>query len=403
MAELNKDYGKITPEGIERMRGRVGVRQPGVPAWFREAHQDSMRHFAWSYGDANPLFGEPEYGEESRWGTIIAPPFYILNLIQPVAPPIPAELRARTRGALAGVGEYHAGSEFFFFKPVVPGDSAYSARWTAAVTEKKSEFGGGNSVIRDEVEWVEDADGRPLMQERAWLVHAEREKAKQAGSQRKKIEPPSYTPEDIEAIEAEVRAEERRGATPRYWEDVAVGDSIGHVTKGPMTITDIIAAHIGRGPGHYQWGPLELGVVKRDHVPGFYTRNEYGAWDVVQRVHWDAGWAQSVGGARIFDYGTMRLNWLGHLLTNWMGDAAFIRRFRCEFRKFNYVGDVSRITGEVTAKNDDGSVEVDMVCVNQRGETTCPGDATILLPSRRSGEHVDPALPPPPEQWEKVR
>jgi acyl dehydratase len=397
----SSDYGKITPDGIERMRMRIGVRQPGVPAWFREAHQDSLRHFAWSFGDDNPLFGEPEYGAESRWGSIIAPPFYVVNLQDPVAPPIPPDVRERSRGALAGLHEFHAGSEFWFYRPVVPGDRAYSARWVSDVQEKVSSFGGGRSVIRDELEYVEAADGAPLLKQHLWLVHTEREAARKAGAEKKKkAEPPSFTAEDIDAIEDEILAQQRRGAEPRYWDDVEVGDSLGCVTKGPMTITDIIGAHIGRGPGHYQWGPLELSVRKRRSHPGFYTRNEFGGWDVVQRVHWDQDFARSIGTARIYDYGTMRMNWLGHLLTNWMGDDAVIVRLRCEFRKFNYIGDVSRVTGSVTAKHPDGTVDVAVTCVNQRGEDTCPGDATIALPTRADGV---PAPPAPPADWVQVR
>src|SRR5262249_2071754 len=155
--------------------------------------------------------------------------------------------------------------------------------------------------------------------------------------------------------------------------------------KGPMTITDVVGGHIGRGPGHMAWAPLNLGVARRQRHPGFYTRNEFGAWDVVQRVHWDQDFARSIGTARIYDYGTMRMNWLAHLLTNWMGDDGWIVRFKCSFRKFNYVGDVSRITGVVTDKNDDGTVEVRMSCTNQLDEDTAPGDATIALPRRDGG------------------
>ena len=39
------------------------------------------------------------------------------------------------------------------------------------------------------------------------------------------------------------------GATPRYWEDVEVGDEIDIITKGPIGLTDEIAfVAVGRGP-----------------------------------------------------------------------------------------------------------------------------------------------------------
>ena len=40
---------------------------------------------------------------------------------------------------------------------------------------------------------------------------------------------------------------------------------------------------------------------------GFYSRNEFGAWDSAMRVHWDDGFARSVGGPRAYDYGMLRL------------------------------------------------------------------------------------------------
>jgi acyl dehydratase len=397
--ELREDYGKITAEGIERYKHRLGVPNPGVPAWYKEAHFDTMRHFAWSFGDDNPLWGDPEYGAGTRWGSIIASPFYVANLAEPVAPPIPAEVREGSRGALAGLHEFHTSSEFWFYRPIVPGDRAYSRRVLADVYERPSRFGGGKSVVHEDEETVENADGYPILTQRLSMTHTERKAAREAGTEKEKPIP-SYTPEEIEAIEADVMAEERRGAVPRYWDDVRVGDSLGMVTKGPMTITDIVGGHIGRGPGHMAWAPLNLGVARRQRHPGFYTRNEFGAWDVVQRVHWDQDFARSIGTARIYDYGTMRMNWLAHLLTNWMGDDGWIVRFKCNFRKFNYVGDVSRITGVVTDKSDDGTVEVRFSCTNQIDEDTAPGDATIALPRRDAGA---PTLPDPPGDWIPIR
>ena len=399
MAERHDHFGRITPESVEKMRMRIGVRQPGVPAWFREAHSDSMRHFAWGYGDDNPLFGEPDYGATTRWGSIIAPPFYAANLFEPVAQEISAEDRAKTSGALAGLHEFHAASEFWLYRPVVPGDRAWAAKWVSAVDEKESTFGGGRSVFRFLDEFVEDDNAQPIWRQQYTMIHTERDTAKKAGSE-KKDPVPAYTPEDIDAIEAAIMTETRRGAEPRFWEDVQVGDALPTRTKGPMTITDIIGAHIGRGPGHYAWGPLRLAVGKRHEHPGFYTRNEFGAWDVVQRVHWDQDFARSIGANRIYDYGTQRLSWLGHLLTDWMGDDAWIERLRCEFRKFNYIGDVSRVSGVVTEKNEDGKVEVSFSCVNQNGVDTCPGTATIQLPTRKNPY---PELPAPPSEWPQVR
>jgi hypothetical protein len=167
---------------------------------------------------------------------------------------------------------------------------------------------------------------------------------------------------------------------------------MGTLLKGPLRVTDIVGLHIGLGPGEYGWGALRRASKRRTELRGFYTRDASGAWDVVQRLHWDPGWAQEIGAARTYDYGMMRMMWLGHLCTDWMGDDAWLARLRCEFRRFNYVGDLQTVTGTVTAKPSPGVVEVELAATNQRGEVTSPGDATILLPTRADGP---PRLPEP--------
>ena len=93
----------------------------------------------------------------------------------------------------------------------------------------------------------------------------------------------------------------------------------------------------------------------------------------------------------------MRETWLIHLCTDWMGDDAWLWKLDCEFRAFNYVGDTQWLTGRVIDKvlveGDRPAVEVALQAVNQRGQVTTPGHATILLPSHERGPV---RLPDPP-------
>src|SRR3954447_25779614 len=146
---------------------------------------------------------------------MIAAPFYLANLHEPIGDEITPEQRERTSGALAGLHEFHAGSEFWFYPPVVPGDRASSARWVSSVTQKESSFGGGKgSVVRALDEFIEADDGAPLLKHRSTFIHTEREGAKKAAKEQQ--EPPFYTPEQIEQIEADILAETTRGRAPRY-------------------------------------------------------------------------------------------------------------------------------------------------------------------------------------------
>ena len=50
------------------------------------------------------------------------------------------------------------------------------------------------------------------------------------------IEPATYTDADIEEIDRIYEAELVQGPEKRFWEDVSVGESLGTMAKGPLTV-----------------------------------------------------------------------------------------------------------------------------------------------------------------------
>ena len=228
------------------------------------------------------------------------------------------------------------------------------------------------------------------------MIRTERTKAREKRKyDATEIQP--YTDEEIAEIDAQYSNEDRRGPTPRWWEDVAEGDPVGPMVKGPLTVTDMVCWHAGMGMGLYGVKPLRLGYQNRARIPRFFQPDELNIPDVMQRVHWDPVFAKRSGNPTTFDYGRMRETWHIHLCTDWMGDDAWLWKLDCEFRHFNYVGDTQWLRGTVTrrylAEGGRPAVDVDLTMTNQRGEETTPGQATILLPSR---EHGAVRLPDPP-------
>jgi len=120
-------------------------------------------------------------------------------------------------------------------------------------------------------------------------------------------------------------------------EDVAVGDRVGPMVKGPLTVTDMICWHVGMGMGLYGVAPLRLGARNRDRVPRFFHRDDLNVPDVMQRVHWTRN---SPGAAATPPPSTMAAcGDLAHPpVHDWMGDDAWLWKLDCEFRRFNYVG-----------------------------------------------------------------
>jgi len=179
--------------------------------------------------------------------------------------------------------------------------------------------------------------GEPVCTHELSFVNAERQASKENGRYTD-FKRQSYTPEDIERIDAVYAAEEVRGAETRWWEDVNVGDTLAPVVKGPLRICDIVGFHIGWGMGQtYGQDPCAYGwEAPSPHARFLTLAMSTGFPTIVQRLHWDEKRAADLGLPAPYDYGTMRTNWLGHLITNWMGDEGWLMRLKTEMRVFNF-------------------------------------------------------------------
>jgi acyl dehydratase len=377
---------KITDEGIATMRERIGVLVPQGAPFNIEATLDAMRHFANGYGDENPLYCSEDYGRDTRWGSQISTPMFVITMGTSQVKSIRPEIRARGAHALAGIHEFFSGDEWEWFRPVKAGDRMSKRYYLHAVDEKSnSSMGGGRSVITRYRADYTNQRGELVAIDRFRFVRVERDAAKQS-KKYTEIVRPQWTKEELERIDAAYENQPLpRGREPRYWEDVAVGGELPTLPKGPLAVTDTIAWMRGWGAGIHN---SRLAWKHRRKAPAFYDHNELGAWDVVERVHWDDRAATMIGNPAAYDFGRMRSAFLTHVITNWMGDGGWIWKMKSEYRRFNFVGDMHWAKGRVVAKSiEDGRhvVDIDLGCENQRGEVTAPGFARVILPSRQNG------------------
>src|SRR6202000_2598432 len=201
-------------------------------------------------------------------------------------------------------------------RPMYPGDTLYSFAGEETLDVKVSEFAGRSVIqVRRDVKVNQRAEVVAVY--RILRILTERKTAVKKGKYLD-IKPATYTDEDIAKLDAVYEAEQVQGAAKRYYEDFNVGDSLGTMAKGPLTVTDVICFHSG-GYGFVPYAPTvgRLAHKNRKRLAPFYIKNELGIPDVAQRLHWDDKWAQAIGNPMAYDYGVMRENYLYHYLTDW--------------------------------------------------------------------------------------
>ncbi len=384
----------LTDEDIERAHHLLGF---DTASRHRElysvATEDAIRNWSLGVGDDNPLYTDEEYGRTTRWGSQIGHGTMVGHVKTPMlGDPIPDEVKKKTKSLFRGIHVFVSGGSWDWYRPIYPGDRIFSFDGEETIDVKQSEF-AGRSVIQVRRDVAINQRGEVVGIYRIVRVLAERKTARDRGKYAE-IEPAHYTDADYEKIDAIYEQERPRGGEKRYWEDVVVGDELTPMVKGPLTVTEIIAFHAG-GYGFVPYGlrSSRVGYKNRKRIGPFYIKNEYGVYDVAQRLHWDSQWAKAIGNPMAYDYGVLRQSWFYHHVSDWAGDDAFIEKMEDSIRKFNYQGDTQFLSGKVVAKREvDGRhlVDLEMRMINQRDTETAYASATVSLPSRDAG------LPPLP-------
>ncbi|MBU2008996.1 MAG: dehydratase [Chloroflexi bacterium] len=103
-------------------------------------------------------------------------------------------------------------------------------------------------------------------------------------------------------------------------------------------------------------------------------------------IHYDKDFAQAQGLKGVIVHGWLVFSFLGQLLTDWMGEGGWIKKFRVSYPGMNYPGEDIILKGKITRKYaQDGEhlAELEIWAENPRGEKTTPGRAVVALPSRK--------------------
>jgi acyl dehydratase len=384
--EEMKLFTEINEEAIAELKKRIGVVwTPRRPYFNTKATADVVRHFCDGIGDTNPLFTDSDYARKTKYGRLCAPPCFLYSVYW----------AAQGRG-MPGIHAWHSGDDWEFYQPILEDDSFSYSNELVDVKIKESKMAGKTAIQYHEIRYYNQR-GELIAKALDWCVRAGRQASAEKGKY-SDIKSATYSQEELQNIYAAYEAEEIRGADPRYWEDVSVGEELTPVIKGPLSLRDIYAWLIGAGSPFLKAHGLAMSFLKR-HPGTDMVDVDTGIADVPELVHMEDSRAQTIGIPGAYDYGCQRISWLCNLITNWMGDDAFLKRLRAELRQFNVVGDTAWLKGKVAKKYVEDTrylVDIDCWAENQRGEIIMPGTATVILPSFAGGPVV---YPPPPEEW----
>jgi len=369
-------FPKITEEGLADLRKRIGVKITNtVEPWNYEATRDAIRHYAHGIGDDNPLWCDPEYAKKTKYGNVVALPSFLFTT---------SRIISGYCGGLSGVHAMWAGADWTWHKPVMRNDVITTEAYLKDLVEHQTRFAGRSFQQIYHVDFFNQS-GDKVAEGDSWVFRTDRDEARERGTKytdvRGKVVP--FTEEQLAEFYKLYEAEEIRGATPRYWEDVKEGEALPRMMKGPMTVTGFICYAQG-------WGGLYIRANKlawkmQQKHPGTGIKNRFGVPDCPERVHWDEAFALEVGAPGAYDYGPERCSWLTHQITNWAGDDGFLRKSKCQIRRHNPDGDVVVIDGSVTRKfveNGKHLVEINQKAQTHRGELSASGIAIVELPSR---------------------
>lgn len=352
------------PPMVEALRARIG-QQHELEQVNRLLTSDILRRYALGVGDDNPLFCDPEYAAATPFGRVIAPPTFLATAA-----------KSRPQG-LRGVHALFAGLTVEFERPVCEGDRLTSVTALDSLEEKQGKY-SGKSYIQQNVTTHSNGD-ELVAKVTSYSFRTLRDDAKDRGKYQA-LTRKSYTPEEIAEIQQKYLEEMkvRRGNAPLDVNDIEVGQELPSLIKGPLSVADVICWLNGVGVGVFIRSSRQWYEYLHRH-PAAAMLDEHGVPDAPESVHWDEQIAAKIGMPGPYDYGWQRCAWLGHLVTDWIGDHAWVQKIKIELRAPNYVGDLTTLTGTVSAADPaTNSLTVDMQAVDHRGRLTAKGQARVV-------------------------
>jgi len=367
----------LTDEIIQKQRERVGRKMRPDNVRNPYADEYGIIAFAHAIGDENPLWTDPEYAAKTRYGGQVAPtPFLCVQSTGEIMQGMP------------GIQAYHSSTRWEAIRPIYAGDRISLDCTFSDFQEKKSDFAPRWFIEVYETVYSNQR-GEPVAKNTSGMVRVDRAGTKKKGKYSKLVVPHPWTEEERRKTELEMlESDVRRGAEPRFWEDVQIGEELPTLVKGPIRMCDLIAWVSATSMFFTNSTQCTQRLLEKHPGLGM-LHPDSSAVELIPIVHWDKLAAVTTGLPGAYDLGAQRSAWWHHSLTNWAGDDGWVKINDCQYRAFVYMGDALWCKASVSEKyvDEDGDhcVDIESHMINQRGEDVMPGKSTIALPSKEKG------------------
>ncbi len=358
-------------------RRQLGAPAKDVPPGVSQADWLRISRVVAATGDQNPLYLDPNYGALLWWRTMLAPPAFVL------AAQVPESSGALDLQPYPAVDLLNR-IELWWYDHIRLGQRVES---TLDIVGAQL---GPTWRERDTVEVISRAEFRSSEVRLASATGVVRVHPLAGGSElfvERAMH--SYDTTDIgslaEALEADPGP---RGTYPRFAEDVTIGDVLPDVTRGPFTWSDLVTWIIAEGRAlaagnlRYKAYPSEPESPYVNPATGWPISDRRSAREDLIACR-SAGFpAPCARPALIVALGTQ-------VVTNWMGDDAFLRHFSCTLQEPVLYGDTIRFCGSVIdkcrqriGKSDYVGTWLELNARNQLNETVLAASALVFLPTR---------------------
>ena len=410
--EENEKAGRVVP--VRRIFCQDDTDRSGGGIYNETVTIDTIGRFARALGDSNPLFSDPRYQPgRGAAGLFQAPPLLECCIC--------STFIGGRMPRLRGISVFDAGTKWERFLPIMPGDSFHAQTTFLGVREITKRTEGtdpaarllirehridlmnqrdehvssltARSVIKCVSPLQEDTElpnrnqmsDRDQLPDRNQISDSADEPDKNSESEKGR---PHYTKEELEGLYANLDAQLagafRRGALPRYWEDVEIGEKLPEQLAGPYDESDgqALMAAIGAANAFAsKWASIRFrkgqGITDPETGAHRHPIDRHNS-DVMARV-------QGLPRAIVSGIHTQAL--LAKSVGDWMGDAGFLRTLDCRCRRSLFFGDLSIQSGIVAGKYEkDGKcyVKLHMQGVRQDKVVHTTAEALVELPSRRT-------------------